>query len=163
MKFAINPLKTCKLRVMPNGSTKGATYGMTRVGINGKPRPHQGVDLAVEPNYRCYAVENGTVVDTAMEIKNAYGLTITIQLYCPDKPNLHNKFVFYAHLNTIRVLVGAKVKAGDYIGTTGDTGNAKGMNTIERGSHLHLELRTQRICGLGLIGRENPLPYILID
>lgn len=163
MKFTNNPLKTCKLRVMPNGSTKGATFGMTRVNINGKPKAHQGVDLAVEPNYKCYAVENATVVDTSREVKNDYGLTITLQLYCPDKPELHNKFIFYAHLNTIRFIVGQKLKAGDYIGTTGDTGNAKGMTTIARGSHLHFELRTKRICGLGLNGRENPLPYIELN
>ncbi len=163
MKFTHNPLNICKLRVMPNGSTKGATFGMTRVGINGKPRPHQGVDLAIKPNYKCYAVENSTVVDTSREIKNDYGLTITIQLHCPEKPKLHNKFVFYSHLNTIRVVTGQRLKAGDYIGTTGDTGNAKGMTTITKGSHLHFELRTQRICGLGLIGRENPIDFIEFD
>ena len=158
MKFTINPLKTCKLRVMPNGSTKGAKFGMTRTHKNGKPKPHQGVDLAVDNNYRCYAVEDCEVVEIRDSI--SYGLTITLKLDCPDKPELNGKFAFYAHLNREDVSLGQKLKAGDIVGLTGDTGNADGMTTIANGGHLHFELRTQKICSLGLVGRIDPLPYI---
>jgi len=163
MKFTINSLKKCKLRIMPNGITKGATFGMTRVGINGKPKPHQGIDLAVDEGFRCYAVEDCEVVDISKELKKDYGLTITIQLYCPEKPDLHGKFAFYAHLDRIDVKIGEILNAGAIIGLTGDTGNAKGMVSIARGGHLHFELRTKRIVGLGLAGRIDPLPYIELD
>lgn len=158
-KFSYNPIANPKLRTAGLKSVKGAMFGMTRTNKNGTPRAHQGIDLASDIGKRCYAVENATVVGIAMG-KDGYGFTITLKLDCPEKKELHNKFAFYAHLKLIDVTVGQKVSAGYCIGLTGDTGNAKGMTTIEKGGHLHFELRNKQICGKGLAGRFDPLPYI---
>ena len=159
--FTRNPLATCKLRTAGLKSVKGAMFGMTRTNPNGSPRAHQGIDLASDMGYRCYAVENGTVVGIAMG-KDGYGFTITLKLDCPEKKELHNKFAFYAHLKVVDVVVGQKIEAGYVIGLTGDTGNAKGMTTEAKGGHLHFELRTQQVCGKGLAGRIDPLPFIIL-
>lgn len=161
-KFTHNPLKTCKLRTAGLRSVRGAMFGMTRTNPDGSPRPHQGIDLATDEGFRVYAVENATVVATAQELKG-YGFTVTLQLDCPDKPALHGRFAFYSHLDRIDVKVGEKLIAGDQIGLSGDTGNAKGMTTVAKGGHLHFEIRTVRRAGLGLNGRIDPLPFVTLS
>ena len=157
-KFTHQPVKNPKLRTHGLASVRGAMFGMTR--NNGK-RAHQGVDLALDKGYRCYAVENGTVVTTSTEF-GGHGFVVILQMNCPDKPQLHGLFAFYSHLSRIDVKVGQTIKAGHQIGLSGDTGNAKGMDTIEKGGHLHFEIRTQRIAGIGLQNRIDPLPFIIL-
>lgn len=156
-KFLFQPLKPgyMKLRTAGLASVKSAGFGMVRKDAKGNPRAHQGVDLAVEPGYRCYAVADGTVVSVGNS-SSGYGRTITIKL----KDNL---FVFYAHLSRVDVKVNDKVIAGQVIGLSGCSGNAAGMSTIPKGSHLHFEVRTIASPGLGLGGRLNPIDYITLD
>ena len=159
MKFTYNPLKTCKFRIHGLASIKGAKFGMTRKHANGNPRPHQGIDLATPEGYRVYAVENGEIVSTSKGL-DGYGFTVTLKLDCKHKPELHIKFAFYAHLDRVDVRVGQDVKAGEQLGLSGDTGNAKGMSTEVKGGHLHFELRTIQKPGLGLMGRFDPEPFV---
>ena len=159
MKFKYNPLKTCVLRTSGLSTVNGARFGMTRKYPNGKPRPHQGIDLATDEGYRVYAVEDGEIVATAKGL-DGYGFTITLKIKNTDNPELNGKFAFYAHLDRIDVKVGDKVNYGCVIGLSGDTGNAKGMTTITKGAHLHFEIRTIQSPGLGLGGRIDPEPYI---
>jgi len=159
MKFTHNPLKTCKLRTAGLRSVNGAMFGLTRRNPDGSVRAHGGIDLATDEGYRLYAVENGEIVAIAKG-SSGYGFTVTLKLNCIGKPELHNKFAFYAHCDRIDVQVGDHVKAGDQIALSGDTGNAKGMETIAKGGHLHFELRTKQVCGLGLKNRLDPLPFI---
>ena len=156
MKFTHQPVKYPKLRTHGLASARGAMFGMTR---NGGTRAHQGVDLALDKGFRCYAVENGTIVTTSTEF-GGHGFVVIIQLNCPDKLQLHNRFAFYSHLSRIDVKVGQKIKAGEQIGLSGDTGNAKGMTTIEKGGHLHFEIRRQRIAGIGLQNRIDARRFI---
>lgn len=162
MKFTFNPLKTCKLRTAGLYSIKGATFGMVRKNKDGSPRAHQGIDLATDEGFRLYAVEDGEIVGVNKGT-DGYGFTITLKINKPTVIDLHNKFAFYAHCNRIDVTVGQKVKAGTQIALSGDTGNAKGMNTISKGGHLHFELRDNAVCGLGLKNRFDPLPFIELD
>jgi murein DD-endopeptidase MepM/ murein hydrolase activator NlpD len=159
MKFTHNPLKTCKLRTAGLYSVKGAMFGLTRKNKDGSIRAHQGIDLATDEGYRLYAVENSEVVGIAKGL-NGYGYTVTLKLNCIDKPELHNKFAFYAHLDRVDVVVGQIITVGYIIGLSGDTGNAKGMTSVDKGGHLHFELRTKQVCGLGLKNRLDPLPFI---
>lgn len=159
MKFTHNPLKNCKLRTAGLSTVNGARFGMTRKYPNGKPRPHQGIDLATNEGYRVYAVEDGEIVATAKGY-DGYGFTITLKIKNTDNPELNGKFAFYAHLDRIDVKPGQKVSAGTQLGLSGDTGNAKGMATIPKGAHLHFEIRTIQSPGLGLGGRIDPEPYI---
>ena len=159
MKFICNPLKTCILRTSGLSTVNGARFGMTRKYPNGKPRPHQGIDLATDEGYRVYAVEDGEIVSIAKGL-DGYGFTITLKIKNTDNPELNGKFAFYAHLDRIDVKPGQKVSAGTQLGLSGDTGNAKGMATIPKGAHLHFEIRTIQNPGLGLGGRIDPEPYI---
>jgi murein DD-endopeptidase MepM/ murein hydrolase activator NlpD len=157
-KFTHQPVKLPKLRTHGLASVRGAMFGMTR---NNGTRAHQGVDLALDKGNKCYAVENSTVVTTSTEF-GGHGFIVILQLNCPENPKLHGLFAFYSHLSRIDVKVGLTIKAGGQIGLSGDTGNAKGMDSIDKGGHLHFEIRTQRIAGLGLQNRIDPLPFINI-
>ncbi len=101
------------------------------------------------------AVDDGIVVNVSRGL-DGYGWTITIKLYS-------GLYAFYAHLSDIRVKLNQKVKAGEIIALSGSTGNAKGMTTVSKGAHLHFEVRTAMLVGLGLIGRLNPLDYFDLD
>ena len=158
MKFSSNPINIdMKLRKAGLASERSAMFGMVR---NNGTRAHQGIDLEVAPNYRIRAVENGRVVTAINTDTCAHGLQVCVQLDCPNKPELHGKFAFYSHLSRVDVKVGQQVKAGDILGLTGHSGNASTMRTIQTGSHLHFELRTTRLAGLGLGNRIDPLPYL---
>ena len=137
------------LRTAGLASVESAKFGMVR---NNGTRAHQGIDLECEPNYRCYAVADGTV---KTRYTDSYGSQVTLKIDGTDK------YIFYAHLNRVDVKDGQRVKAGDVIGLTGSTGNAKGMDKISNGAHLHFEVRNDWILGTGLEGREDPLPYLV--
>ena len=159
MKFTHNPLKTCVLRTAGLSTVNGARFGMTRKYPNGKPRPHQGIDLATDEGYRVYAVEDGEIVSIAKGL-NGYGFTVSLKINNKDNPELNGKFAFYAHLDRIDVKIGQKVSAGTQLGLSGDTGNARKMTTISKGGHLHFEIRAIQNPGLGLGGRIDPEPFI---
>ncbi|WP_442955554.1 M23 family metallopeptidase [Paraburkholderia sp. MPAMCS5] len=54
------------------------------------------------------------------------------------------------------------VHAGDVIGKTGSTGNAKSMSHIPPGAHLHFEVRQDATMKCtGLANRVDPLPFIV--
>jgi|688.fasta_scaffold246123_2 hypothetical protein len=143
------------LRTAGLATPQGAMFGMTRKHANGKPKPHQGIDLAVPPGEPIFAVEKGTVVD--IRVSADYGKVLCLKV---DEGALKDKFFFYAHLNKVSVKKGDKVEAGDILGLTGSTGNASAQTTVAKGSHLHFEGREIMMAGLGLAGRFDPLPLI---
>lgn len=155
-KFPCMPLhpQHMKLRTAGLASEKSATFGMVRRRADGTPRAHQGIDLAIDNGYRCYAVDDGTVAFVA-DSPSGYGKQVCLAL---DS----GLFVFYAHLSRIDVKQGQQVKAGDVIGLTGSTGNAAGMTNEAHGSHLHFEVRERAQCGLGLAGRLDPLAFVTL-
>ena len=150
----MKPLKVCKLRTAGLASSKSSTFGMVRKNADGTARPHQGVDLQAKKGEEVYAVKDGHVVDV---VKSPTGYGNQINIFHGDI------YSFYAHLSDILVKKGDKVDSGQLIGHTGDSGNAKGMDTIAKGGHLHFELRNKQIVGLGLAGRIDPLPYLEMD
>lgn len=151
------PLHTCKLRIAGLASVNSAKFGMVRKNADGTPRAHQGVDLQANKGVAVYAVGDGVITGVNLGL-DGYGYTITLKL-----DNEASLFAFYAHLSEVLVHAGVKVKAGEWIAKTGSTGNAKGMDTIAKGGHLHFEVRTQQNVGLGLKGRLDPLSYIELD
>lgn len=86
---------------------------------------HTGVDYPVSVGTQVYAVADGEIVPANWG--KAYGVQVVQKL--PD-----GSFWIYAHLSKTQVKAGAKVKAGDKIGLTGNTGNSTGP-------HLHCERR----------------------
>jgi murein DD-endopeptidase MepM/ murein hydrolase activator NlpD len=95
---------------------------------------HNGVDFRTKfddsPDGKrpVYAVMNG-IVSTAISIEgiSAYGKHVKI-----DHSNNHD--TLYAHLDSLKVVKGQKIKAGEQIGFTGNTG-------VGTGAHLHFGYR----------------------
>lgn len=123
------------------------TFGMVRRKADGSKKPHQGWDLYAPVGTPCYAVADGVVVG----INKAGDYGNTIILYIPG-PKL---YIAYCHLSEMHVNKGDQVKLGQPIAKTGNTGNANGM--VGADQHLHLEVRTIGVVGLGLEGRISPI------
>jgi murein DD-endopeptidase MepM/ murein hydrolase activator NlpD len=87
---------------------------------------HTGVDYAVPTGTPVLAVQDGTILPGGWG--KAYGKQVL--------QSCKAGFVIYAHLDEVLVKPGEKVKAGQVIGKSGNTGNSTGP-------HLHLELRNQ--------------------
>lgn len=125
------------------------TFGMVRRNVNGTSRPHQGWDFFAAPGTPCFAVADGTVA--AIRTVGDYGNTIVIA-FTHEGDTL---YAAYSHLSRMDVKVGDKVKLGQLIGLSGNTGNATSMRGED--CHLHFELRTEPVPGRGLVGRISPL------
>jgi hypothetical protein len=111
---------------------------------------HGGIDIVgdTDPTVRCVA--DGTVYliqkwdGKTKTGSQSYGnLVIVID----DK-----KRYYYAHLKSIAVKQGQKVKQGDTIGIMGSTGNSTGP-------HVHFEVRT----GATTATRIDPTPYCGVE
>ena len=115
-----------------------SSYGNRRDPITGKPARHWGIDIATAPGSEVMASADGIVVRTgrigglgkAVYVSHGYGVTTR-----------------YAHLSSIDVTPGQRVKRRDVLGRVGATGRATGY-------HLHYEVRVDG-------GAVNPLTYIL--
>jgi murein DD-endopeptidase MepM/ murein hydrolase activator NlpD len=87
---------------------------------------HKGVDLASRQPARIVAAGNGTILEA--KYQGSFGNMVLIS---------HGDGIYtrYAHLETFSADLreGLNVSAGDFIGVTGTTGNA-------RGRHLHYEV-----------------------
>lgn len=163
-----NPLVVCKLRTAGLRNALGATFGKVR---NNGTKNHQGVDLQANSGTALKAVCGGTIV-YARNTGGAYGKVVVLKVDIDDLPQKQKKYAqsklskskyvyfFYAHLSVINVDEKDPIDAGEEIGKTGDTGNAKGMNTIAKGGHLHFEARSESLLGKGLAGRIDPIPFI---
>ena len=87
---------------------------------NGKP--HQGIDITAKLGTRVYAALRGDVSFAGW--LHGYGNTVIVQ---------HHGFsTLYAHLHSIKVKSGSKVRKGQTIATVGNSG-------ISTGPHLHFE------------------------
>jgi len=87
---------------------------------------HEGIDIQVKEGTPVKAAGNGVVLYAGNELKG-YGNLVILQ---------HDKglVTVYAHNKTIKVKEGTKVKVGDVISLSGQTGHATGP-------HLHFEVR----------------------
>ncbi|MEU7564417.1 M23 family metallopeptidase [Streptomyces fradiae] len=106
---------------------------------------HSGQDFAVPVGTPVKAVHGGTVVKAGPNGGGdgpAYGNAIVIK-----HPN--GTYSQYAHLSKIGVKPGAKVKTGQLIAKSGNTGNSSGP-------HLHFEIRTTPNYGSSL----NPAKFL---
>lgn len=101
-------------------------YGMIVPGVTYKDRPHTGIDYGCPEGTPVLASADG-VVQYCGNDPAGYGKHVII---------LHNdnKATLYAHLNDRNVVLKQKVKQGDVIGHSGNTG-------CSTGPHLHFEAR----------------------
>ena len=99
---------------------------------------HHGLDIAADKGTAIAAAKAGTVTFTGW-YSSIYGRAIIIRHSDTEES-------VYAHLQSILVSQGAKVKAGQTIATVGESGNATGP-------HLHLEIRINN-------SAVNPIKYL---
>ena len=92
------------------------------------PKGHKGIDYALPLGTPVLAAADG-IVEKAGVDNTGYGNVIIIR-------HLWTDGTVYAHLRNWSVQVGQKVKAGEVIGYSGNTGNSTGP-------HLHFEYRTK--------------------
>jgi murein DD-endopeptidase MepM/ murein hydrolase activator NlpD len=134
-------------------------YGNSRIGDDGKPKNHDGIDITAEIGTPVRAVKPGKIVSVVKNISkdgnSGYGNEIIIE-------HADGTFTQYAHMEPsvdqngqplkdkngkarVSLKVGDSVKAGDQIGTVGITGNVpKDKNgKLKKGvdPHLHFEVR----------------------
>ena len=128
------------------------TYGPVRRNADGSVRNHQGWDPAAPVGTSILAVADGTVYAVRDEDAGDYGRTLTLCLDAPANDGV--RYAFYAHLSRIDAKAGQVVRAGEVLGASGDSGNARGMALADQ--HLHFEARTVPSPGRGLDGRVSP-------
>ncbi len=102
----------------------GSKYGYRTDPIDGKRRMHSGLDFPVNLNTDVVATGDGVV--TKAQYDSGWGRYIKID-------HGYGYETIYAHLWKINVKKGQKVKRGDKIGKSGNSGRAAGF-------HLHYEV-----------------------
>ena len=115
-----------------------SSYGYRKDPFTGKSRFHRGLDFSVPVGTPVRATADGVV----LQIKHERGMGRMIRLDHGD-----HLTTAYAHLHDWSVKVGQRVRRGEVIGHSGNTGRSTAP-------HLHYEVSVG--------GRHvNPLPYIL--
>lgn len=108
------------------------TYGVTsgkgkrKAPVKGSSTNHQGTDLGMPEGTPVPALFPGTVVFTG-DMGDGYGNHVEV---LDERGNVH----VYGHMGRIEVQEGDRVKVGDQLGLSGNTGNTSGP-------HLHYEVR----------------------
>ena len=105
-----------------------------------KPIMHEGLDIAAAPGTPVYAPADGTVIYAGYHA--AYGKLVTID-------HGYSVETLYGHNSQIQVVLGQKVRRGDFISSVGSTGRSTGP-------HLHYEVRVNGV-------PVDPMNYILDD
>jgi murein DD-endopeptidase MepM/ murein hydrolase activator NlpD len=141
-----NPLNQMRIRRQDAHNT----FGMVRTYPNGTPKPHQGWDLFAPVGTPIFAITSGLIRDIRHMPNDAYGMQISLQFV----RNGQTLYARYAHLSSVLCAEGQNVTEGQLLGFTGTSGNASGMTGVDE--HLHFEIDTQLLPGLGLPGRVDP-------
>jgi hypothetical protein len=138
-------------------------------GYRDVPRPcycHSGVDMSNKIKEKIKAVYGGTVIRTVShcvdpgncwenfipslcKCNGGFGNLVTIE---HESPNGMKFYTHYIHLSAVSVKKGQTVKAGEYIGVMGNTGNSQAM-------HLHFELALDN--SLSDNSALNPCPFFI--
>ena len=100
-------------------------FGYRKVPITGRNARHTGVDFAMKPGNPIYVSGDGVVESVKFEFFG-YGNHVVIDHGFGYKTR-------YAHMKSIGVVEGMKVKRGECLGLSGNTGKSSGP-------HLHYEV-----------------------
>ncbi len=120
-------------------------YSRRGIGIRLHPvlnyyRPHEGLDIANDVGSAVHATADGVVTFTG----RSGGLGIMVEV-----DHGYSYHTVYGHLSKTLVREGQRVKRGDLIARSGNTG-------LSSGPHLHYEVRLNGIA-------QNPLEYFFED
>jgi murein DD-endopeptidase MepM/ murein hydrolase activator NlpD len=100
-------------------------FGKKRDPFTGKQKYHEGIDFTAERETPVFATASGTVI-SVIKKHNHWGRQIKIK-------HKYGFSTYYAHLGTVVVRNGKKVKKGEKIATIGLSG-------LTTGPHLHYEI-----------------------
>lgn len=131
---AIQPVSELSLKQMASG------YGRRVDPIYGTVKMHEGMDFACDIGTDVYATGDGTVVTS--DWASGYGNVVEID-------HGYGYMTRYAHLSKTAVKAGQKVKRGDLIAKSGNTGKSTGP-------HVHYEVRLHDVA-------QNPVNYYFYD
>ena len=109
----------------PSRYKMSSPFGYRTDPFTGASRMHTGLDFAMKIGNPVYATGDGVVESVKFEFFG-YGNAITIK-------HGFGYETIYAHLNSVKVIEGMKVKRGDCIGESGKSGRSSGP-------HLHYEV-----------------------
>lgn len=118
-----------------------ASYGMRMQPFYKTLTAHQGIDYSVAEGSRVFATADGVVKSVATNTSTS-GITVVIN---------HNDMyeTTYSHLSKANVRRGAKVKRGDIIAQSGNTG-------LSIAPHLHYEIKLNGM-------RVDPIHYFFME
>ena len=102
-----------------------SSFGYRKDPFTGRSKRHTGVDFAMKPGIPIYATGDGVVESVKFELFG-YGNQVVINHGFGYKTR-------YAHLKSVGVGEGMKVKRGECIGLSGNSGRSSGP-------HLHYEV-----------------------
>jgi murein DD-endopeptidase MepM/ murein hydrolase activator NlpD len=102
-----------------------SSFGYRADPFSGRTKRHTGVDFALKPGNPIYATGDGVVESVKFELFG-YGNQVLINHGFGYKTR-------YAHLKTVGVAEGMKIKRGECIGLSGNSGRSSGP-------HLHYEV-----------------------
>jgi murein DD-endopeptidase MepM/ murein hydrolase activator NlpD len=111
--------------VAPASGPVTSLFGPRNTGIAGASRNHKGVDLGIPRGSSVVAMRDGTVT------KAGWGTGYGNVIYIKHDDGYETR---YAHLTSFNVRPGTKVKQGQVIAKSGNTG-------VGSGPHLHFEIR----------------------
>ena len=102
-----------------------SSFGFRKDPFSGRTKRHSGVDFALKPGNPIYVTGDGVVEKVRFEFFG-YGNSVLVDHGFGYKTR-------YAHLKSIGVVEGMKVKRGECIGESGNSGRSSGP-------HLHYEV-----------------------
>jgi murein DD-endopeptidase MepM/ murein hydrolase activator NlpD len=146
------------------GGVVNNTFGASvRRRSNGDPKAHQGWDFQASIGTPCYAIGDDKVVHVVKNRPDTYdsqvpfGNIVVIELSSSHLSAHPRLYATYAHLKhgSISLSVGDLINIGQVIGQTGKSGNAGSLP--DRDHHLHFEIRTEVLPGMGIGGRISPM------
>lgn len=109
-------------------------FGPVRHYADGSVRWHRGFDYYAPKGTPIYSVGDGVV--SLVQNHPDFGLCVLVTHKRPKQ----TYYSFYAHLSSVSVKYGEKVRKGTMLGKSGTTGNA--YNLSGEDEHLHFEYRT---------------------
>jgi murein DD-endopeptidase MepM/ murein hydrolase activator NlpD len=110
---------------LPSRGWLTSNFGMRNSPFTGKRTMHEGIDIAARVGTPVYATAAGIV--SRAQIENGYGKLIVID-------HGYGYKTYYGHNSKLVVKVGQRVKRGDLIAASGNTGTSTGP-------HVHYEVR----------------------
>lgn len=139
-------MASCVPAIMPIDPTRGSyhissPFGVRRDPIYGSYRFHSGVDFATRKGNPIYATGDGVIKDVQFDFRG-YGNQVVIDHGFGYRTR-------YAHLNSVYVGEGMKIRRGECIGTVGNSGKSTG-------AHLHYEVEYKG-------NKVNPYNYYDLD